>query len=196
MITDAFKKEIRCKLVYYGAGLAGKTTNCVELEKMIDPERKSDLSLLDTEGERTVYFDFFTADIKAIAGFKLRIQIYTVPGQAHYEGLRRQILRGTDAVVLVADSQEQMLEENMKSRIELADFLKENRIDINSIPYVLQLNKRDLPNILPVADLTRSLQLRGEPVVEAVAVKGVGVKETCDLVTELIVKKAIEVNQL
>ena len=196
MITDAIKREIRCKLVYYGVGLGGKTTNCVELEKMIDPSQKSELSTLNTEGERTVYFDFFTADVEAIKGFKLRIQIYTVPGQSHYDGLRRQVLRGTDAVVLVADSQAELLEENLKSRLELAEFLKENGKDINTMPYVLQLNKRDLPNILPVAELKKHLQLKGEPVVEAVAIKGIGVKETCDLITKLIVEKAIEINQL
>jgi signal recognition particle receptor subunit beta len=196
MITDATKKEIRCKLVYYGVGLGGKTTNCVELEKMIDPSRKSELQTLNTEGERTVFFDFFTADIKEIRGFKLRVQIYTVPGQSQYEGLRKNVLRGTDAVILVADSQPELLEENLRSRLELAEFLKENGKDINTIPYVLQLNKRDLPNVLPVADLKKHLQFKGEPVIEAVAVKGIGVQETCDMMIDLIVAHAIEVNNL
>lgn len=196
MITDALKREIRCKMVYYGVGLGGKTTNIEELEKMIDPNRKSDLATLNTEGDRTVYFDFFTADLEEIKGFKLRIQIYTVPGQSHYEGLRRMVLRDTDAVILVADSQKELLEDNLKSRLELAEFLKETGKDIMQIPYVLQLNKRDLPNIVPVETMTKYLQLKGEPVVEAIAIEGIGVKETCDLMTKLIVEKAVEINRL
>jgi small GTP-binding protein len=183
-------------MVYYGVGLGGKTTNIVELEKMIEPNRKSELATLNTEGDRTVYFDFFAADLEEIRGFKLRIQIYTVPGQSHYQGLRKMVLRDTDAVILVADSQSELLEENLKSRLELAEFLKETGKDLYTMPYVLQLNKRDLPNILPVEKLTKHLQLKGEPVVEAVALEGIGVKETCDIMTKLIVEKAVEINQL
>src|SRR5690348_17631186 len=133
---------------------------------------------LATETERTLFFDFLPIDLGTVRGFKTRIHLYTVPGQVFYDASRKLILRGVDGVVFVADSHEERMDANVEALENLQENLKEHSYDFNKIPYVLQLNKRDLPNILPVDALTRELQRKGEPVVESVAFQGTGVFET------------------
>lgn len=169
-------REINCKLVYYGAGLGGKTTN---LQVVYDnaPNRGKMISLA-TESDRTLFFDFLPLDLGTVRGFKTRFHLYTVPGQVFYDASRKLILRGVDGVVFVADSQEERMDANIEALENLEENLKEHGYDFTKIPYVLQLNKRDLPSALPVEVLKQQLVKKGEPVFEAVAFKNVGVFET------------------
>ena len=171
-------REINCKIVYYGPGLGGKTTNLqVVYDKTADKQKGKMISLA-TETERTLFFDFLPLDLGSVRGFKTRIHLYTVPGQVFYDASRKLILRGVDGIVFVADSQEQRMDANVEALENLMSNLKEHGYDFNKIPYVLQLNKRDLPNILPVEMLSTELRKKNEPIVEAVAFQGVGVFET------------------
>ena len=171
-------KEINCKLVYYGAGLGGKTTNLQWIFEQTLGKKGGKMISLATETERTLFFDFLPVDLGTVRGFKTRFHLYTVPGQVFYDASRKLILRGVDGVVFVADSQEDRMDANIEALDNLNDNLKEHGYDFNKIPYVLQLNKRDLPNILPVDDLKKELVKKGESVFEAVAYSGVGVFET------------------
>ena len=169
-------REINCKLVYYGAGLGGKTTN---LQVVYDnAPQKGKMISLATESDRTLFFDFLPLDLGTVRGFKTRFHLYTVPGQVFYDASRKLILRGVDGVVFVADSQEERMDANMEALENLEDNLKEHGYDFMKIAYSLQLNKRDLPNALPVEVLKQELVRKGEPVFEAVAYKNVGVFET------------------
>ncbi len=171
-------REINCKLVYYGPGLGGKTTNLQHIYQITNPENKGKMISLATETERTLFFDFLPIDLGQIRGFSMRFHLYTVPGQVFYDASRKLILKGVDGVVFVADSQEERLDANLESLSNLNLNLKEQGFDLNKIPYVLQLNKRDLPNALPAERLKKLLLVKGEPVFEAVAPKGDGVLET------------------
>ena len=171
-------REINCKLVYYGPGLGGKTTNLEHIYGKVSPNTRGKMISLATETERTLFFDFLPLDLGSVRGFKTRIHLYTVPGQVFYDASRKLILRGVDGIVFVADSQEQRQDANVEALDNLMSNLKEHGYDFNKIPYVLQLNKRDLPNILPVDLLSTELRKKNEPVVEAVAFQGVGVFET------------------
>jgi hypothetical protein len=171
-------REINCKVVYYGAGLGGKTTNLQVIYQKTADQQKGKMISLATETERTLFFDFLPLDLGSVRGFKTRIHLYTVPGQVFYDASRKLILRGVDGIVFVADSQEQRMDANVEALENLMSNLKEHGYDFNKIPYVLQLNKRDLPNILPVDMLATELRKRSEPIVEAVAFQGVGVFET------------------
>ena len=171
-------REIVCKLVYYGPGLGGKTTNLQYIYEKSNPDAKGKMISLATEAERTLYFDLLPLSLGEIRGFKVRFQLYTVPGQIFYDASRRLIVKGADGVVFVADSQKARHEANIESLKNLGENLKQNGLDILQIPYVLQLNKRDLPTALPVEELTKVLRFRNEPVFEAVAPKGIGVFET------------------
>ena len=171
-------REINCKIVYYGPGLCGKTTNLQYVYQITNPENKGKMISLATETERTLFFDFLPLNLGLIRGFQARFHLYTVPGQVFYDSSRKLILKGADGVVFVADSQEERIDANLESVSNLAENLKEHGFDIYKIPYVLQLNKRDLPNILPAEELTKQLQVKGEPVFEAVATEGVGVLNT------------------
>jgi len=171
-------REINCKIVYYGAGLGGKTTNLQLIYQKTADQQKGKMISLATETERTLFFDFLPLDLGSVRGFKTRIHLYTVPGQVFYDASRKLILRGVDGIVFVADSQEQRMDANVEALDNLMSNLKEHGYDFNKIPYVLQLNKRDLPNILPVEMLTTELRRKNEPIVEAVAFQGVGVFET------------------
>jgi mutual gliding-motility protein MglA len=171
-------REINCKIVYYGAGLGGKTTNLQVIYQKTADQQKGKMISLATETERTLFFDFLPLDLGSVRGFKTRIHLYTVPGQVFYDASRKLILRGVDGIVFVADSQEQRMDANVEALENLMSNLKEHGYDFNKIPYVLQLNKRDLPNILPVEMLTTELRKKNEAVVEAVAFQGVGVFET------------------
>ncbi len=171
-------REINCKIVYYGAGLGGKTTNLQHIYQKTAEAQKGKMISLATETERTLFFDFLPLDLGTVRGFKTRIHLYTVPGQVFYDASRKLILRGVDGIVFVADSQEERMDANLEALDNLYTNLKEHSIDFGKLPYVLQLNKRDLPNILPVDQLTRELRKKDEPVMEAIAFQGNGVFET------------------
>jgi signal recognition particle receptor subunit beta len=166
-------REINCKIVYYGAGLGGKTTNLQYIFQKTAEQQKGKMISLATETDRTLFFDFLPLDLGSVRGFKTRIHLYTVPGQVFYDASRKLILRGVDGIVFVADSQQERMDANVEALDNLMDNLKEQKI-----PYVLQLNKRDLPNILPVEALTKELRRKDEPVMEAIAFQGNGVFET------------------
>jgi signal recognition particle receptor subunit beta len=171
-------REINCKIVYYGAGLGGKTTNLQFIFDKTADKQKSKMISLATETDRTLFFDFLPLDLGTVRGFRTRFHLYTVPGQVFYDASRKLILRGVDGVVFVADSQEERLDANLEALENLQENLKEHGYDFNKIPYVLQLNKRDLPNTLTVDDLRRELVKKNEPSIEAVAFQGRGVFET------------------
>jgi signal recognition particle receptor subunit beta len=171
-------REINCKIVYYGAGLGGKTTNLQHIFDKTSEKQKGKMISLATETDRTLFFDFLPLDLGTVRGFKTRFHLYTVPGQVFYDASRKLILRGVDGVVFVADSQEERMDANVEALDNLGENLKEHGYDFLKIPYVLQLNKRDLPNALPVDSLKKELQKRSEPVFEAVAFQGNGVFET------------------
>ena len=171
-------REINCKLVYYGPGLCGKTTNLHYIYAKTSPEAKGKMISLATETDRTLFFDFLPLDLGTVRGFKTRIHLYTVPGQVFYDASRKLILRGVDGIVFVADSQQERMDANVEALDNLMSNLKEHGYDFNKIPYVLQLNKRDLPNILPVDELSKELRKKNESMIESVAFQGVGVFET------------------
>ena len=179
-------REINCKLVYYGPGLGGKTANLQWIYDHTGAAQKGKMISLATETDRTLFFDFLPIDLGTVRGFKTRIHLYTVPGQVFYEASRKLILKGADGVVFVADSQEERLDANLETLDNLREHLKEHKLDFNTIPYVLQLNKRDLPGVLSVQDLSKQLQVKGEPVNEAVAITGQGVFETLREVAKLV----------
>src|SRR3954466_6278026 len=179
-------KEINCKIVYYGPGLGGKTTNIQYIYQKTSSQNKGQMITLNTENDRTLFFDFLPLDLGTVRGFKTRFHLYTVPGQVFYEASRKLILKGADGVIFVADSQEERLDANFETMENLHEHLKEHNLKFESIPYVLQLNKRDLPNAMNVPELTKQLQKKGEPVLEAVAVTGAGVFETLREVAKLV----------
>ena len=171
-------REINCKIVYYGAGLGGKTTNLQWIFDQTAKRSGGKMISLATETERTLFFDFLPLELGTVRGFKTRFHLYTVPGQVFYDASRKLILRGVDGVVFVADSQEERMDANDEALDNLQINLKEHGYDFAKIPYVLQFNKRDLPNALPVEVLKERLIRKQEPVFEAVAVQGVAVMET------------------
>ena len=171
-------REINCKIVYYGAGLGGKTTNLQQIFDKTNEKQKGKMISLATETDRTLFFDFLPLDSGTVRGFKTRFHLYTVPGQVFYDASRKLILRGVDGVVFVADSQPERMDANIEALENLQDNLREHGYDFTKIPYVLQLNKRDLPNVMPVDVLKKELIKKNEPVFEAVAFQGSGVFET------------------
>jgi mutual gliding-motility protein MglA len=171
-------REINCKIVYYGAGLGGKTTNLQWIFEQTLGKTGGKMISLATETDRTLFFDFLPLDLGSIRGFKTRFHLYTVPGQVFYDASRKLILRGVDGVIFVADSQEERMDANLEALENLDENLREHNYDFQKIPYILQLNKRDLPNALSVDELKKVLLKKDEPVFEAVAYKGVGVFET------------------
>jgi mutual gliding-motility protein MglA len=171
-------REINCKIVYYGPGLCGKTTNIQWIHEQANPDKRGKLVSLATETDRTLFFDFLPLDMGTVKGFKVRFHLYTVPGQVFYDASRKLILRGCDGVIFVADSQRPRMEANIESIANLATNLKDNGFDIRTIPYVLQLNKRDMPTAATLEEMEDLLRFRNEPMIEAVASKGQGVIET------------------
>ena len=171
-------REINCKIVYYGPGLCGKTTNLQHIYDSTAPQAKGKLISLATETDRTLFFDFMPLELGTVRGFKTRFHLYTVPGQVYYDASRKLILKGVDGVVFVADSQEERMDANIESLYNLEENLQAQGYDLKQLPYVLQLNKRDLPNVIPVDELTGELLKKGEPVYEAVATDGTGVFHT------------------
>ena len=170
-------REINCKIVYYGPGLCGKTTNLQFIYDKTNPNAKGKLISLATETDRTLFFDFLPLELGTVRGFKTRFHLYTVPGQVFYDASRKLILKGVDGVIFVADSQVERMDANVESVENLITNLKTQGYDLMTIPYVLQLNKRDLPNVAPVEEMKGLLFKKNEPVYEAVAPKGVGVFE-------------------
>ena len=182
-------KEINCKIVYYGPGLSGKTTNIKWIYDHIRPENKGEMITLATETERTLFFDFVPIEVSNVKGFKVRFHLYTTPGQIIYQASRKLILKGVDGVVFVADSQEERHDANLDTLDDMMENLKEYDIDIEELPLVFQYNKRDLPNILPVEVLRRDLNKWNRPDFEAVATRGIGVLETFKEITRQVLKK-------
>lgn len=179
-------REINVKLVYYGPGLGGKTTNLQVIYNKTAPDAKGKLISLATETDRTLFFDFLPLDLGTVRGFKIRFHLYTVPGQVFYDASRKLILKGADGVVFVADSQEARMEANIESLKNLERNLIEHGLDLKTIPYGLQFNKRDLPSAAPVDEMYKLLNFKGEPTFEAVAIKGTGVFDTLKAVAKLV----------
>jgi mutual gliding-motility protein MglA len=181
-------REINCKLVYYGPGLGGKTTNLEYVYSKVAPDTRGKLISLATEQERTLFFDFLPVDLGSIRGFKTRFHLYTVPGQVYYNASRRLILKGVDGLVFVADSQAERMDANIAALENLYENLADYGYDPTQLPIVLQWNKRDLPSALPVEELRRQLNPMGLAEYEAVAVTGVGVFDTLKAVSKLVLK--------
>ena len=179
-------REINCKIVYYGPGLCGKTTNLQFVYQKTAPEAKGKMISLATETERTLFFDFLPLALGEIRGFKTRFHLYTVPGQVFYDASRKLILKGVDGVVFVADSQEERMDANIESIENLRINLTEQGYDLDKIPYVIQYNKRDLPSVVSLEELRKELNLTNVPDFEACATTGEGVFETLKAVAKLI----------
>jgi signal recognition particle receptor subunit beta len=179
-------RELSAKIVYYGPGLSGKTTNIEMVHKILRPEQKGRLISLPTETDRTLFFDFLPIDLGLIKGFKVRFHLYTVPGQVFYNATRRLVLQGVDGVVFVADSQREMMNSNMESLKNLMDNLSTYGKKLEELPFVLQYNKRDLRNVASVGELDKSLNFLRVPTYEAVAPMGKGVTETLVAISRLV----------
>ncbi|RME69277.1 MAG: hypothetical protein D6778_00725 [Nitrospirae bacterium] len=182
-------KEVTLKIVYYGPGLSGKTTNLQYLHSSIDPSKRGKLLSLATEADRTLFFDFMPVELGKVKDFSIRFQLYTVPGQVRYNATRKLVLKGADAVVFVADSQRGMLDENIESLENMYENLRANNIDPDEIPVVMQYNKRDLSDIMSVEELNEHLNKKGYPYFEAVAIDGTGVNETFQAAIKLLLKQ-------
>ena len=181
-------REINCKIVYYGPGLCGKTTNLQYVFNKMNPDSRGKLISLATEMDRTLFFDFLPLELGKIRGFQTRFHLYTVPGQVYYNASRKLILKGVDGIVFVADSQEERFDANVESIDNLKQNLLEQGIQIESKPYVIQYNKRDLPNVVPLDKLQKELNPMGVPHFEAVAATGYGVFDTLKAVSKLILR--------
>ena len=185
-------REINCKVVYYGPGLSGKTTNITQIYKTVNPSLRGKMVTLNTEMDRTLFFDFLPLELGQIAGFKTRFHLYTVPGQVFYEASRRLILKGADGVVFVADSAQDRMDANHEALRDLKENLSTYSQELGCLPYALQLNKRDLEEIHPREYLEQQLLQHDEPVYEAVAVENAGVQATLREVARQILQKLRE----
>jgi mutual gliding-motility protein MglA len=181
-------REITCKIVYYGPGRSGKTSNLQHVHAFVPEDRKGPMVSLATETDRTLFFDFLPLDLGTISGFRTRMQLYTVPGQVYYNATRKLVLRGADGVVFVADSQREQFDENIDSLRNLHENLLEEDIDLRTFPTVLQYNKRDLPGVVPIATLDDELNFRSVPSFPAAAVAGEGVFDTLKAVSHLVLQ--------
>ena len=194
-INYAFR-EISCKIVYYGPGLSGKTTNLQYVHQKVPGKTKGELISLATDADRTLYFDFLPINLGAIQGFATKFQLYTVPGQVYYNATRKLVLRGVDGLVFVADSQRAKMDENIESLNNLYENIKEYGFEANELPLVVQYNKRDLPEIMSIEELQVALNPRGLPYFEASAVNGTGVFDTLKMVIKLVLDKARKGSEL
>jgi len=181
-------REINCKIVYYGTGLGGKTTNLEYVYSKVNPDAKGKMISLATEAERTLFFDFLPIDLGEVKGFKTRFHLYTVPGQVYYNASRKLILKGVDGVIFVANSQAERMEANIEAMHNLYENLESYGYDLTNIPFAMQYNKRDLPNAMSMADLRSQLNPMGVPDFEGVAIKGGGVFETLSAVSKMVVQ--------
>ena len=182
-------REINCKIVYYGPGLCGKTSNIRYIYNNTSPESKGKLISIAPEKEHTLFFDFLPIFLGTLNGFTLKFHLYTVPGQIFYEASRKLILKGVDGVVFVADSQVERMDANIESIDNLRRNLLEQEVDVNYIPLTLQYNKRDLPNIIHVEEIDALLNFRGVPYYEAIAIKGEGVFESLKDITRQVITR-------
>lgn len=187
-LIDLASRQIHAKIVYVGPGLGGKTTNLRALHALLPDPARTELVTIDSEGERTIFFDFLPLDLGTVRGFSIRFQLYTVPGQAHYGRTRAAVLSGADGVVFVADARGTAQPENLHSLDELRSALSRQGKTLGSFPLVLQYNKLDLPDALPVPELNAALNPDGHLVVEAVAIQGHGVFETLRAICKLVVR--------
>jgi signal recognition particle receptor subunit beta len=192
VLFNAATKELTAKIVYYGPGLCGKTTNLQHVYDTLPGEGRGKMLSLATQTDRTLFFDFLPIELGTIRGMKTRIQLYTVPGQVFYDATRKLVLRGADAVVFVADSQAPALESNKESFQNLIVNLKDQGTDLEKIPHVIQWNKRDTPNALPLETLDREINLYHVPTFPACAMRGEGVKETLTGVAKLVLRSLAE----
>ncbi|MFV2006003.1 MAG: ATP/GTP-binding protein [Longimicrobiales bacterium] len=181
-------REINCKIVYYGTGLGGKTTNLEYIYSRVNPDTKGKMISLATETERTLFFDFLPIDLGEVRGFKTRFHLYTVPGQVYYNASRKLILKGVDGVIFVADSQAERMEANVEAMHNLYENLESYGYDLTQIPFAIQYNKRDLSNAMAVEELRAQLNPAGVPDYEGVAIEGKGVFETLGSVSKLVVQ--------
>ena len=179
-------KEINAKLVYYGTGLSGKTTNLEAIYEAVPETSRGKMVSMKTQSDRTLFFDLLPLDLGEVMGFKTRFLLYTVPGQVFYNATRKLVLKGADAIVFVADSERGKMDENKESLSNLRANLAEYKVNLDDLPWVLQYNKRDLPNVTPMQDLVSELQRKGEPVFEAVAMDGTGVFDTLKAVAKQV----------
>ena len=186
------KKELNQKIVYYGTGLCGKTTNLRTIYAALNPQRKGKMMSLATELDQTLFFDFLPVDLGDAKGWKLRYHLYTVPGQIYYNASRKLVLKNVDGLIFVVDSQQERLDENIESYINLQDNLKGYNLSLNDIPMVIQYNKRDLPNILPINDLQLQVNKGGYTYFESVAIRGIGVFDTLKSICQLTVLKQMD----
>ena len=180
-------REINCKIVYYGPGLCGKTTNLLYIYKKTNPDSKGKMISLATETERTLFFDFLPLSLGSIRGFKVRFHLYTVPGQVFYDASRKLILRGVDGVIFVADSQMERMEANIESMENLRKNLKDQGFSLESLPFSIQYNRRDIANIVPVDEMNRVLNPKGAHYFEAVATIGTGVFDTLKEIAKQVI---------
>jgi signal recognition particle receptor subunit beta len=185
-------KEITAKIVYYGPGLCGKTTNLQFVYDSLPSNNKSKMLSLATKTDRTLFFDFLPLDLGKIRGMRTKLQLYTVPGQVYYNSTRQLVLKGADGIVFVADSQDFALDANQESLQNLEDNLKRQGIRLREMPLVLQYNKRDLPNTLPVAEIDKELNKLQAPTFESVATTGIGVEETLKGITQLVLAHLVK----
>lgn len=192
------RKEIAFKLVYYGPALCGKTTNLEEVHAAINPEARGELTMLSTRQDRTLFFDFLPLKSDIIKGFTSKFQLYTVPGQAIYNETRKLVLRNVDGIVFVADSQWEKMEENAQSFKNMQDNLTEHKMSLDDIPYMLQFNKRDLPTAAPVLymDFMLNSGATRVPYVESVAREGIGVFETLNLLSKMVLASFMKANNM
>ena len=181
-------REINCKIVYYGTGLGGKTTNLEHVFSRVSPDTRGKMISLATETDRTLFFDFLPIELGAIRGFKTRFHLYTVPGQVYYNASRKLILKGVDGIIFVADSQQHRQEANLEAMHNLYENLESYGYDLSTIPFVIQYNKRDLDDVLSMEALRAELNPGGVPDFEGVATDGLGVFETLKCVSKLVVK--------
>jgi len=181
-------KEVNCKIVYYGTGLSGKTTNVQYIYDTINDGHRGKLVSLSNENERTLFFDFLPLTVGEIRGFKTRFHLYTIPGQTFYDTSRDFILKGVDGIVFVVDSQPERMEENIESFEMLEASIRRLGYDINQLPIVYQYNKRDLDNTVSITELEATFNPNGKPYLEATSSNGVGVTETLEKITELVIR--------
>lgn len=182
-------REIHCKIVYYGTGLGGKTTNLEYVHKTLNPQIRGEMVSLNTANERTLFFDFLPLDLGSVQGFRTKFSLYTVPGQVEYNASRKLVLNGADGIVFVADSQMEKMQENIDSLKNMEENLAEYSMTIDSLPWILQYNKRDLPNAAPFDVLEKTLNTRGVPSFEAVAYKGDGVFATLKAISKEVLNR-------
>lgn len=183
------KREVSCKLVYYGPGMSGKTTNLEIVHQRVPEKSKGDLTSIATEGDRTLFFDFLPIDLGQVRGMTTKFQLYTVPGQIYYASTRKLVLQGADGVIFVADSQAEKIKENIESLTDLQQNLDEYGLKLEEMPFVIQWNKRDLPNALPIEELEKQINTFRAPTVPAIAATGEGVLATLKLAASLVLDR-------